>query len=76
MPTRLWINPEKSTAHSKPEQSLLLYMPQYTMDVQVCVLRMILPCPLLEACTAGRQDELGPVLLGEQSLPGMLAFIC
>ena len=33
-----------------------------------------LPGPLLEASAAGRQNELWPVLLGEKSLPGMLAL--
>ena len=36
--------------------------------------RCDIPCPLLEACAASRQDELGAVLLGKQSPPGVLAL--
>ena len=35
---------------------------------------MSIPGPLLEASAAGRQNELWPVLLGEQSPPGVFAL--
>lgn len=35
-----------------------------------------LPCPLLEGCAAGRQHQLGPILLGEYGAPRVLALCC
>jgi len=35
-----------------------------------------LPCPLLEGCAEGRQHQLGPILLGENGSPRILALCC
>jgi len=45
-----------------------------TKQTQIRSIEINIPGPLLEASAAGRQDELRPVLLGEQSSPGVLAL--